>query len=173
MKKLLASLLCAVMAIGLAPISLDAAARQNVGQIAGHATKDGKPLSNYKVQLRNVDTKQLVGSMQSDAAGAFNFTGLPAGNFVVETIDAAGNIVATSTVIGLTAGAMIAANVGVGTSAALAGAGAGAAAAGAGAAGAAGGGLGATTLLITGGAILAGTGLAVVAVKNNASPSGS
>ena len=173
MKRTFAILLSAAMVLTAFPVVAGAAtpratrasisfnnATQNAGEIAGNATKDGKPLVGYKVQLRNTDTKALVGNMKTGAGGAFKFTGLPVGNYVVETVDDKGDIIATSATIGLAAGAMVAANVGVATSAAVAGA------------AAAGTGLAASTIIITTGAVLAGTGLAVVAVNNNASASG-
>lgn len=179
MKKLLASVLCAALAISATPISLVAAGkamRLQAGQIAGQATVDGKPLGNVKVRLRNVDTKQLVGEMQADAAGNFSFTGLPAGNFVVETIGANGAILGTSTVIALTATALVASGILVSTSAAALGAAGGAAAVGAGAAAIGGGGAGflglttATAFAVAGGAAVIAT-TAVVIKNNDASPS--
>jgi hypothetical protein len=178
MKKLLASVLCAALAMSATPISLIAAGkalRFQAGQIAGQATVDGKPLGNVKVRLRNIDTKQLAGEMQADAAGNFSFTGLPAGNFVVETIGANGTILGTSTVIALTAGALVATGVLVSTSAAALGAAGGATAVGA-AAGALGGGGGflglttATAFAVAGGAAIITT-TAIVVANNNASPS--
>lgn len=179
MKKLLASVLCAALAISAAPISLIAAGkamRLQGGQIAGQATVDGKPLGNVRVRLRNVDTKQLVGEMQADAAGNFSFTGLAPGNFVVETIGANGAILGTSTVIAITATALVATGVLVSTSAAALGAAGGAAAVGAGIAGVAGGGAGflgltTATALAVGGGLVAVTTAAVVVANNNASPS--
>jgi hypothetical protein len=171
MKKLLASVLCVALAISMSPINLVAAGRalqpgQKTGEISGKTAKDGKPLQNYKVQLRNVDTGTLVGTTTSASDGAFKFTGLPEGNYVVETVDAAGNIIATSAKIGLAAGAMIVGNLAVGTSAAAAGAGAAAAGAAAGGAG-----LATSTIVITAVAVAGGVS-AVVAVTNNASSSG-
>lgn len=184
MKKLIASTLVLALAIAAAPINLIAAARFQAGLISGVATVDGKPLGNVTVRLRNVDTGQLVGNTTASANGSFSFSGLPAGNFVVETVSANGTILGTSTTIALAAGAMAATGIAVATSGtALAAAGgvgaaAGAAAgagAGAGAAGAAAGGgalaaVGGTVgaLAITGGII----GLtSVIVVLNDASAS--
>ena len=177
MKKLLASVLCVALAMSAAPVSLIAAAKAargiQAGQISGQATVDGKPLGNVKVRLRNVDTKQLAGEMQADAAGNFSFTGLAPGNFVVETIGANGAILGTSTVIAITATALVATGVLVSTSAAALTAAGGAAALGAGIAGAGGGFLGLTTAtaLAVGGGLVAVTTAAVIVANNNASPS--
>ena len=182
MKKLIASALVFALAIAAAPINLIAAARFQAGSISGVATVDGKPLANVTVRLRNVDTGQLVGNTTANAQGAFSFSGLPAGNFVVETVAANGTILGTSTTIALAAGAMAATGIAVATSgtalaaaggigaagvAAGAGAGVGAgAAAGGGALAAVGGTVGA--LAITGGII--GVTTAII-VANDASPS--
>jgi uncharacterized surface anchored protein len=198
MKKLLASVLCAVMAIGLAPISLDAAARagQNVGQVAGKAVVEGKPLNNITVRLRNVDNGRLAGEVKTNAQGEFNFSNLPVGNYVVETVAPNGTLLGTSPRIALVTGAMVATGITVSTSAAAAaavgvggaagaaggagaaGAGAAGAAAGAGAAGAAAGAaaaggafLATTAGIVTMVAVGAGVTAAVIVVKNDASAS--
>jgi hypothetical protein len=176
MKKLLASMLPLALALML-PVQLGAAARQT-GQISGTALVDGKPLAGVTVRLRNVDTGALVGTTTANAQGEFSFTGLAAGNFIVETVSANGTILGTSVRIALTAAAMVAANISVSTSAAaLAAAGGVGAAAGAGAAAggaaAAGGGFLATTAgVATLGAVTAGVvTTAIVATGGDASPS--
>jgi hypothetical protein len=173
MKKLLASVLCFSLAMAAAPINLIAL---QSGAISGVATVDGKPLANVTVRLRNVDTGQLVGNTTSNAQGAFNFSGLGPGNFVVETVAANGTILGTSTVIALTAAAMVVSSVTVGTSAAAIAAAGGAAGAGAGVGAAAGGaalGTGMSTTLITVIAVGAGLGVTagIIAANGDASPS--
>lgn len=169
MKKLIASALVFALAVLVAPMNLIAL---QAGAISGVASVDGKPLANVTVRLRNIDTGQLVGNTTANASGQFSFTGLPQGNFVVETVSANGTILGTSATISLTAAAMTAAGVAVATSgtalAAAGGIGAGAAAAAAGGGGlaAVGGTLGAVA--IAGGAIAATT---AVVVLNDASPS--
>jgi hypothetical protein len=149
MKKLIASVLTLALTLTMSPINLIAAARQqNVGEIAGTAVVEGRPIPNVTVRLRNVDNGQLVGDMRTNEKGEFRFTGLPTGNFVVETVAPNGTLLGTSTRVSLTAGAMVASGLTVSTSAAAAaaagvggaGAAAGAGAAGAGGAGAAGAG---------------------------------
>ena len=160
MKKLVASILCFALVVVLAPINLLAQA----GTISGIASVDGKPLPNVTVRLRNVDNNQLAGTTRANAMGEFSFTGLPAGNFVVETVDEDGNILGTSVKIALAAGA-VATGVAVSSSAA--------AVAGA-AAGVAGGGafIASTAGIVTAVAVGAGVTAAVVAVTNDASASG-
>lgn len=162
MKKLVASLLVAALAVVSAPISLLA---QN-GQISGTATLEGKPIPNTTVRLRNIDTGQLVGTTTSNTAGEFSFTGLPEGNFVVETVSANGTVLGTSAVA-LTAATMVVANLSVGASAAAV-----AAAGGAGAvlgttAAVAGVGAGLGTGVIVAGVVAAGLGVTGLAVALN------
>ena len=172
MKKLFASVLCVALAVSMSPINLIAAARAfQAGAISGVASLEGKPIPNVTVRLRNVDTGQLVGNTTANAAGEFSFTGLPAGNFVVETVSANGTILGTSAVA-LTAATMVVANLSVGASAAAVAAagGAGAVLGTTAAVGAAGAGLG--TGIVVAGVVAAGLGVTgLVVVLNDASPS--
>jgi hypothetical protein len=137
---------------------------QGTGSLSGTA-KDSKNnvVSDCKVQLRNVDTGQLVDTKQCGKDGAFAFTGLAAGSFVIEILSATGAIIGTSASIAVAAGAAI---TGVTVAASAAGAMAAAAAAG-----------GAAAFFTTTGGILviAGVGVGVtagvVAATNNGSPS--
>ena len=106
MRRALALLLVIAMVILGVPLVSQAAGQAN-GNIYGTA-KDSRnnPLSGYTVQLRNLDTGQLVATGKTGAAGGFEFTGLNAGRYVVEVVDAAGKIVGTSAQLTLTAGAM-------------------------------------------------------------------
>jgi hypothetical protein len=117
-------------------ISSAAFSQSNLSEIAGSAVVEGKPLANVAVRLRNVDNGVLVGDALTNAAGALRFTGLPVGNYIVETVAPNGTLLGTSTRIALVAGGMVATGVTVTTSAAAAAAfGVGAAGAGAAAAG--------------------------------------
>ena len=170
MKKLVASVLVLALAIAAAPINLIAAARFQAGSISGHAALEGKPIPNATVRLRNVDTGQLAGTTTTNAAGEFSFTGLPAGNFVVETVAANGTILGTSAVA-LTAATMVVTNLTVGASAAAVAA-AGGAGAVMGTAAAAGAGAGLGTGVIIAGVVAAGLGVTGIAVAlNDSSPS--
>lgn len=142
---------------------VSSARQQGTGSLSGTAQTGNQSLSGIKVQLRNVDTGQLAGSTTSASNGAFSFTGLTPGNFVVEIVDAAGNIIGTSASMSVAAGAVIS---GVTVAASAAGALAGAAAAG---------GLGAfftsTGGILTLAGVGAGVTAGVLAAANNASPS--
>ena len=81
---------------------------QATGSIAGTATsKGGQTLANQTVQLRNVATGQLVGTTSSSSVGTFGFSGLDAGTYVVEVLNAGGQIVGTSAAVSVAAGAAV------------------------------------------------------------------
>lgn len=127
----------------------------------------GKKLALVIVRLRDVGTGQLVGTTQSAASGAFSFAGLPAGNFAVELVNAAGEIIGTSASITVAAGATITGVTVSATAAAALGTAAGAAAAGAATAGGF-----STALVVASVAAAAGVaGAVAVATRGNASPS--
>jgi hypothetical protein len=170
MRRFTASAVAFVMTLSATPLFAAIRAPRAQGQgasLAGTATSNtGETLGNYTVQLRNLGTGQLAGSTTSTATGTFSFAGLPAGNFAVEVVNAAGQIVGSSASIAVAAGATIT-GVAVSASAAVIGATAGAAAAGA----ALGAGGISTALVVATVAVAAGVVGAVVVVKNNASPS--
>ncbi len=165
MKKLvsmltIATFLTTVSFVGTA--SAAPAPRQGTGSVSGIAQNSSNAvMSGVKVQLRNVDNGALSSSTTSGANGAFSFAGLPAGNYVVEIVDAAGKIIGTSASIGVTAGAAI-----TGITVAASAAGAAVAAAGGFASFFA-----STGGILTGVAVVGGLAAGVVAVSNNGSPS--
>ena len=137
---------------------------QELGSISGVAAdSDGNPLANHIVRLRNTDTGALTAETTTNAQGAYELTNIPEGNYIVEIVDPDGNIVGTSTAIGLAAGAAVA---GVAIAASAAGAVAAAAAAG---------GIGAifasTVGLVTVAAVATGVTAAAIAINDPASPS--
>jgi len=142
-------------------------AQDQTGGIAGNTTSStGQALPNYTVQLRNLQTGQLVGSTTSNATGSFTFTGLAPTTYVVEVVDSTGAIVGSSSAIPVVAGQTV--TITVSATAAAAGAGAGAAA---GAGGATSAGLSAPAII----AIIAAAGgvaaAVAVAVNGESSPS--
>jgi hypothetical protein len=150
-----------VIALGLAVV---ADASQGTGKISGIARDaQNQVLPGVKVQLRNVDTGQLVATTKAGADGAFEFTGLNPGNYIVEIVDNSGKIIGVSPSTALAAGGAI---TGLIVAASASGALAGAAAAGGAAA----------FFSSTGGILLlvgigAGVTAAVIAATNEASPS--
>lgn len=84
------------------------APKQGTGIVSGTARNAAQQvMSGVKVQLRNVDTGQLFGTTQSSVNGGFSFTGLGAGNYVIEIVDAAGKIIGVSASMSVAAGAVI------------------------------------------------------------------
>src|SRR5215212_1757986 len=121
MQRALAAILTLAPLFAFQPLTFAAVrSQQNLGEIAGTAVVEGKPLNNITVRLRNVDSGSLVGDMRTNERGEFRFTGLPVGNYVVETVAPNGTLLGTSTRISLAAGALVATGVTVTTSAAAA-----------------------------------------------------
>lgn len=124
------ALVAALIGLGL-PTNTFAAAKPQNGQISGAAkNQGGQPLANHTVRLRNVGSGQIAGTATTSAGGQFTFTNLAAGNYVIEVVDAAGQVVATSTTLTLSAATMTLTGVAVTASAAGVAAAAGAAAGG-------------------------------------------
>jgi len=160
MVKRIASLVL-VLALGLAAA---AAAAQAAGGISGTVRDaQGQSLPNAKLQLRNIDTAQVVARTRSTADGSYEFTGVAQGNYLVEIVDDSDRILGLSTATALAPGAAV---TGLLVSLSSAGAVAGAAAAG---------GLGAFFTSTGGILLLAGIGAGVtagvIAATNDASPS--
>jgi len=149
---------------------LAARARQVQGQsasLSGTATADnGQAIANADVQLRDVNTGQLVAKAKSGNNGAFTFPGLASGTYAIEVLSATGEIIGTSAAVSVAAGAAVT-GVAVGASAAAVAAGAGAAAGGSAAAAS---GV-STAVIVTTVAVAAGIAGAIVIANNNASPS--
>jgi hypothetical protein len=153
--------LAVVLALGLA---VAAGAGQAAGKISGTVRDaQGQMLPNAKLQLRNIDTVQVVARTRSAADGGYEFTGVPQGNYLVEVVDEADKVLGLSTATALGPGAAV---TGLMVSLSSTGALAGAAAAG---------GVGAF-FTSTGGILLlvgigAGVTAGVIAATNDASPS--
>jgi hypothetical protein len=175
--------MCRVVAIalafslaGIAPVFAAGRARQapqQTASLSGTATaSNGQTIANTPVQLRDVNTGQLVGKTTSTPNGTFTFAGLGAGTYAVEVLSATGQIIGTSAAVSVAAGATVT-GVAVGASAAAVAAGAGAgAAAGAAAAGTAAAAAGVSTaIVVTTVAVAAGIAGTVAIVRANASPS--
>ena len=101
-----------------------AAQAQTAGSISGTASDStGVTVAKATVRLRNLTTGELSGNSVSSAAGEFSFSGLPAGSYVVEVVNAAGEIVGTSAPIAVAAGAQVTGVVVAASAAAAAGVG--------------------------------------------------
>ena len=169
MLRIVALALASSLALSSAPLF----AAQGTASLAGTATSSsGQSVANATVHLRNLANGQIAGTTTSSTTGSFSFAGLQAGNYAVEVVNAAGQIIGTSASIGVAAGATVT-GIAVSTSAVLAGAAAGGAAAGAAAAGAGAATAGiSTAVIVTTAAAAAGVaGAVAVAKKGDASPS--
>ncbi len=166
MRRLIAIVLAATI-VAATPAALPAAVRaprqEGTGSIQGVAHDAQRQiLANHTVQVRNVQTGQLVGTGTTNQAGSFSFAGLQPGNYVVEIINAAGQIVGATAPIPVAAGTVAAVTVTASAAGALAAAG--------------GAGFGifglstAASAAIIGG-VAVGITAGVVATTNNASPS--
>ena len=98
---------------------------------------------------------QLVGTAKSNAAGAFTFSGVAAGTYAVEELNAAGQIIGTSAALSIAAGAAV-----TGVAVGAVAAGSGTAAAGI-----------STAVVVTAAAAAAGVAGVAAIAKANASPS--
>jgi hypothetical protein len=149
------------IALGMAVV---AEATQGTGKISGAARDaQNQVLSGEKIQLRNVDTGQLVATTKTGPDGAFEFTGLNPANYIVEIVDNSGKVIGLSPATALAAGGAI---TGLIVAASASGALAGAAAAGGAAA----------FFSSTGGILLlvgvgAGVTAGIIAATNDSSPS--
>ena len=61
-------------------------------------------LAGVNVQLRNLDTGDVVGATMTTEAGTFTFPALPAGNYIAEVVDATGKVLGTGAPVSLAAG---------------------------------------------------------------------
>jgi len=95
------ALIVALIALGV-PVAPLAAAPQVTGAISGLAKEaGGQPAANVLVRLRNVDNGQVAGIVRTEPTGAFTFTNVPAGSYVIEIVDSANRVLAASAPIAL------------------------------------------------------------------------
>jgi hypothetical protein len=84
-------------------------------------TSAGQPLPNTVVRARNLLTGRIAGTTSTTGSGQFALAGLDAGRYVLEAVDAGGQIVGTSSFIFAAPGTTVAATV-TATSGAMSGA---------------------------------------------------
>ncbi len=104
MKRALALALIAAMVVGALPTPAQAKPGQATsGTINGKASdRRGEPLGVCNVRLRNVATGNLVQTVGTDSAGQFAFNNVPIGDYIVEIVDSAGKLIATSAPVTIT-----------------------------------------------------------------------
>jgi Carboxypeptidase regulatory-like domain len=129
MRQIIAIALASTLSFSALPISVVAAGAQTASIAGITQSVTGQNVANATVQLRNLGTGPLAGTTTSSATGSFGFTGLAAGNYSVEVVNAAGQIMGSSTAIQVAAGAAVTGVTVTATAAAAAAAGGGAAAA--------------------------------------------
>jgi len=83
-----------------------------------------QPLTGMGVQLRDIQTGNLIASTTATDGGSFSFPNLPAGTYIVEAVDASGKVLGIGAPVSLAGGATATTSViapGVGGAAASAG----------------------------------------------------
>ena len=106
--RLLAILLILVLTLPLSPFVVKSGAQAEAASVAGSATSSsGETLINATVQLRDLATGSISGTTTSSSTGAFSFAAVNPGNYVVEVLNAAGQVVGTSASISVAAGAVV------------------------------------------------------------------
>ena len=113
---LVSALVLSLMVPASSAFAAGAGQAPGTASIAGSARgASGKAAANATVRVRDVATGQLSGTTSANAAGQFSVAGLNAGNYIVEVVNAAGEVIGTSAPIAVAAGAAV---TGVGISAA-------------------------------------------------------
>ena len=69
----------------------------HAGTIVG-TVRDGadKPIAAARLRLRDLTSGRLLMTGRADQDGVFRFTGVPAGSYLVELVDEAGNVLAVT-----------------------------------------------------------------------------
>lgn len=120
MRPAVALVLVLTLALHTASVFALAAAAQGTATLSGTArSSSGEPIQDCTVQLRDVTTGQLAGATRCDRAGAFLFTNLNPGSYVVEIVNAEGVVIGTSAVSTVAAGATVAISVTAASAAAV------------------------------------------------------
>ena len=108
MKRILAFALAFAMAVSGSTVFAAGVRAQPNGSIAGTATSQtGEPLASLTVQLRDLSTGQVVQTKTTNEKGDYAFVDLPPGNFAVEAVNTAGQVIGTSASISVAAGQVV------------------------------------------------------------------
>jgi hypothetical protein len=86
MKRILAGMLALAVLVSGAPLAAAAAAAGKIEGVAVHQTETGSPIPGAAMQLRNVDTGAVVQTTVADGQGAFAFSDVPDGRYMVEIV---------------------------------------------------------------------------------------
>jgi len=105
MVKRIASL-ALIVALGVAVAA--SAAPQSSGKIAGTVRDaQGQTLPGAKLQLRNVDSGQVVARTRAAGDAAYEFNAVPPGNYIVEIVDDSDRVIGLSAAAALTTGGAV------------------------------------------------------------------
>jgi len=99
-----------VVALSLpgSPLVVTGVAQSEVATLAGTATSSsGQTLVNATVQLRNLATGAVSSTTTSSSRGLFSFAAVNPGTYVVEVLNAVGQVVGTTASISVAAGAAL------------------------------------------------------------------
>jgi hypothetical protein len=106
--RLLVIALTLALALPASPLVVTSVAQAEIASLAGTAASStGETLANVTVQLRDLATGTVSGTTTSSSTGAFSFGLVNPGNYVVEVLNAAGEVVGTSASVSVAAGAAI------------------------------------------------------------------
>ena len=105
MVKRIATLLL-VVSLGAA---VSASPAPQVSGKVGGTVRDaqGQALPNAKLQLRNVDTGQVVARTRAAANAAYEFSAVPPGNYIVEIVDDSDRVIGLSAAATLATGGAV------------------------------------------------------------------
>ena len=96
------------LSLPASPLVVTAVAQAELASLAGTATSSsGEVLANATVQLRDLGTGTVSGKTTSSSTGSFSFAAVNPGNYAVEILNAAGQVVGTSASISVVAGAAV------------------------------------------------------------------
>jgi hypothetical protein len=104
---LVIALVLAMAAPASGVLAAGAGQTQGVGSISGVAHAGSKVAANTTVRLRGLANGQLAETATTNTLGQFTFTGLNPGNYVIEVVNAAGDIIGTSATVSVAAGAAV------------------------------------------------------------------
>jgi carboxypeptidase family protein len=101
MRKSVAIVLMMVLAAAGAPSAV-LAAGQATGALTGTVRGDRlQPLTGVRIQLRDVQSGDLIAETTATETGSFSFAELPAGTYVAEAVDATGHILGVGAPVSL------------------------------------------------------------------------
>ena len=100
--------LALALSLPASPLVVTAVTQAEMASLSGTATSSsGEVLANATLQLRDLGTGTIAGTTTSYSNGSFRFAAVKPGNYAVEILNAAGQIVGTSASISVVAGAAV------------------------------------------------------------------